>query len=142
MNLLFCRVCFGAYRAQLVHLWARRRPSAIPAPILFYGKLKQILFPLLTCIAVERHARYGREYGAIFSLPSDSADLPFTSPRGIMLVTFLQMLFLFSLRSSMSRKKQYLLFIGAFVLAIAGMTVIGDLRTAHDIFIAFLSNSR
>ncbi|MGB3628105.1 MAG: hypothetical protein WBA18_01320, partial [Terracidiphilus sp.] len=43
-----------------------------------------------------------------------------------------------SLRSSMGRKKQYLLFLGAFAVAIAGMTIIGDLRTAHDIFIEFL----
>jgi hypothetical protein len=38
----------------------------------------------------------------------------------------------------MSRRKQYSIALSALIVAVAGMTIIGNLRTAHDVFIEFL----
>ena len=136
INLMFC-----AFALALIGLnWIiAGPPPAIgdPSSYLTYGNLKQILFPLLTCVAVNATldpSRLRRYVFIVFGL----GWLACYVARGIMLVTFLQMFFLFSLRSSMNRKKQYLLFLGAVAIGIAGMTIIGNLRTAHDIFLAFL----
>jgi hypothetical protein len=114
-------------------------PPAIgdPSSYLVYGKLKQILFPLLTCVAVNAtldSSRFRRYLFIGFGL----AGLALYVARGILLVTFLQMFFLFSLRSRISRRNQYLFALGALGIAIAGMTIVGNLRTAHDIFVEFL----
>jgi oligosaccharide repeat unit polymerase len=136
LNLLFC-----AFALALIGLnwFTSGPPPAIgdPSTYLTYGKLKQILFPLLTCIAVNAtldSSRLRRYFLMAFSL----SVLAIYLARGILLITFLQMFFLFSLRSVMSRRKQYLLALGAVAFAIFGMTTIGNLRTAHDIFIEFL----
>lgn len=136
LNLLFC-----VFALALIGLdwFTSGPPPAIsdPSTYLTYGKLKQILFPLLTCIAVNvtlDTSRLRRYMFMAFGL----GGLGVYVARGIILVAFLQMLFLFSLRTSMSRRKQYLLFAAALVAAIAATTIIGNLRTAHSIFIEFL----
>lgn len=136
LNLLFC-----VFALALIALnwFTAGPPPAIgdPSTYLVYGKLKQVLFPLLTCISVNAtldSSRLRRYFFLAFGLGA----LGLYVARGILLVAFLQMFFLFSLRSHMSRKKQYLLFFAAFAFAIAGMTVIGNLRTAHALFVEFL----
>ena len=136
LNILFCVFAL----ALITFNWLTAGPPPAigdPSTYLVYGKLKQVLFPLLTCIAVNAtlDMRPLRRYLFIaFGL----GGLALYVARGILLVAFLQMFFLFSLRSSMSRRKQYLLALGALAIAVAGMTIIGNLRTAHDIFIEFL----
>jgi len=136
LNLLFC-----VFAMVLIGLnwFTSGPPPAIgdPSTYLTYGKLKQILFPLLTCIAVNAtfdSSRIRRSLFIVFAF----GWLGLYLARGILLVTFLEMFFVFSLRSSTGRRRQYLLALGALALAIAGMTIIGNLRTAHDIFIDFL----
>jgi oligosaccharide repeat unit polymerase len=136
LNLLFCALALALIALNWV---TSGPPPAIgdPSTYLTYGKLKQVLFPLLTCVAVNAtldSSRLCRYFFIAFGL----GWLGLYVARGILLVTFLQMFFLYSLRSRMSRKRQYLFSLGAFAIAIAGMTVIGNLRTAHDVFIDFL----
>jgi oligosaccharide repeat unit polymerase len=136
LNLLFC-----AFALTLIgfNWFTFGPPPAIgdPSTYLTYGKLKQILFPLLTCIAVNATLDPSRLRRYLF-IAFGFGWLALYVTRGMMLATFLQMFFLFSLRSSVSRKKQCLLFCGAFAVVVGAMTVIGNLRTAHDVFIGFL----
>lgn len=136
LNLLFC-----AFAMALIgfNWFTSGPPPAIgdPSSYLTYGNLKQILFPLLSCIAVNATLDASRPRRYLF-IAFGLGVLVLYVARGIMLVTFLEMFFLFSLRSSMGRRRQYLLAFGALGVAIAGMTVIGNLRTAHDIFVEFL----
>ena len=136
LNLLFCVLALVLIG---LNWFTSGPPPAIgdPTTYLTYGKLKQVLFPLLTCVAVNATLDTSRLRRYLF-ITFGLGWLGLYVARGVLLLTFLQMFFLYSLRSSMSRKKQYLLFLGAFGVAIAGMTIIGDLRTAHDIFIEFL----
>lgn len=136
MNLLFC-----ALTLPIIALNWRLSgaPPAIgdPTTYLAYGKLEQILFPLLICIAVNASldpSRLRRYAFITFAL----GVLALYIARGIMLVAFLQMFFLSALRSRASRKRQFWLAGGAVAIAIAGMTIIGNLRTAREIFMAFL----
>ncbi len=114
-------------------------PPAIgdPSTYLEYGKLKQILFPTLTCIAVNATLDPSRLRRFLF-ISFVVCALGLYVTRGILIVTFLQMFFLFSLRSRVSRKKQLWLGLGALAFAITAATIIGNLRTAHDVFITFL----
>lgn len=136
LNLLF-----SVFALALIGLnWVMAGPPPLisdPSSYLTYGKLKQILFPLLTCVAVNATLDPSRLRRYLF-IAFGLGVLAMYVARGIMIVTFLQMFFLLSLRSNMSRKQQYLLFLGAIAIAVAGMTIIGNLRTAHDLFIAYL----
>jgi oligosaccharide repeat unit polymerase len=136
LNLLFCLL---AVLIMAFNWIISGPPPAIgdPSTYLVYGNLKQILFPTLTCIAVNATLDTSRLRRLVF-IAFAIGGIGLYVARGILLVTFLQMFFLFSIRSRMSRKKQYLLAIGALVIGIAAMTIIGNLRTAHDIFIEFL----
>ncbi|MGB9228350.1 MAG: hypothetical protein WCC24_01345, partial [Terracidiphilus sp.] len=136
LNLLFCILALALIG---LNWFTSGPPPAIgdPTTYLTYGRLKQVLFPLLTCVSVNATLDTSRFRRYLF-IAFGFGWLGLYVARGVLLLTFLQMFFLYSLRSSMGRKKQYLLFLGAFAVAIAGMTIIGDLRTAHDIFIEFL----
>jgi oligosaccharide repeat unit polymerase len=114
-------------------------PPAIsdPSTYLIYGKFKQVLYPLLSSVAVNATLDPSRSRRYLFILFALSVLTVYVA-RGVVLLTFLEMFFLFTLRSNMSRKKRYWLAAGALTIAIAGMTIFGNLRTAHDIFIDFL----
>ena len=136
LNLLFCALALSL----IVFNWLTAGPPPAigdPTTYLTYGKFKQVLFPLLIAVAVNATidtSRFRRYLFIAFAL----GVLAIYIARGVMLVTFLQMFFLFSLRTKISKRKQYLLALGALVVAVAGMTIIGNLRTAHDIFVAYL----
>ena len=100
-----------------------------------------MLFPLLISIAVNSTLDPSRLRRYLF-ISFAVCALGLYVARGILLIAFLQMFFLFSLRSRVGAKKQYLLALGAFAIAIAGMTIIGNLRTAHDIFIISFRSAR
>jgi oligosaccharide repeat unit polymerase len=136
MNLLFCAIAVSVMTFNCI---TAGRPPALgdPSTYLVYGNLKQVLFPTLTCIAVNATLDTSRLRRYLF-IAFGLCGLGLYVARGILLVTFLQMFFLFSLRSPMGRRKQYLLALGAIVIGIAAMTIIGDLRTAHAIFVSFL----
>lgn len=136
LNLLFCALAMALVG---FNWFTSGPPPAIgdASTYLTYGNLKQILFPLLTCIAVNATLDPSRLRRCLFMI-FGFGWLALYITRGNMLATFLQIFFLFSLKSSIDRKKQYLLFLGAVAVGIAAMTIIGNLRTAHDIFIAFL----
>lgn len=136
LNLFFCALAL----ALIAFNWMiDGPPPAIgdPRAYLTYGKFKQVLFPLLTCIAVNAtldSSRLRRYAFILFGL----AGLAIYVARGILLATILEMFFLFSLKTGKSRRKQYLLALGALTLCVTGMTLMGDLRTAHAVFIRFL----
>ena len=136
MNLCLCVFAL----ALIAFNWIVSGPPPVfsdPSTYLTYGNLKQLLFPLLTSIAVNATLDTSRLRRFLF-IAFAFGVLAVYVARGVMLVAFVQMFFLFSLRTDMSKRKQYLLGLGALTLAIAGMTIIGNLRTAHDIFIHFL----
>ncbi len=136
LNLLLCILALSL----IAFNWLTSGPPPAindPTTYLTYGKFKQVLFPLLTSVAVNAtldSSRLRRYLFIIFAL----GVLAIYIARGIMLITFLQMFFLFSLRTDMSKRKQYLIALTALIVAVAGMTIIGNLRTAHDVFIEFL----
>ena len=136
LNLLFCALAL----LLIAFNWITSGPPPAigdPSTYLTYGKLKQLLFPLLTAIAVNATFDTSRLRRFLFITFVFSVLAVYVA-RGIMLIAFLQMFFLFSLKTNMSRKKQYLLAVGALLFAVAGVTIVGNLRTAHDIFIEFL----
>jgi oligosaccharide repeat unit polymerase len=136
LNLLLCSLALSL----IAFNWLTAGPPPAigdPTTYLTYGKFKQVLFPLLTTVAVNAtldSSRLRRYLFIAFAL----VVLAIYIARGIMLITFLQMFFLFSLRTNMSRRKQYSIALSALIVAVAGMTIIGNLRTAHDVFIEFL----
>jgi hypothetical protein len=136
LNLLFCFLAF----LLIAFNWVTAGPPPAigdPSTYLTYGNFKQVLFPLLTCVAVNSTldpSRFRRYTFILFAF----GVLAVYVARGILLLTFLQMFFLISLRSGMSRRMQYLFALGALAIAVVGMTLIGNLRTAHDVFIEFL----
>jgi hypothetical protein len=95
LNLLFCVLAIALIGFNWV---TAGPPPAIsdPSSYLTYGKLKQILFPLLTCIAVNATLDPSRSRRYLF-IAFGLGGLGLYVARGILLVTFLQMFFLFSL---------------------------------------------
>ena len=136
MNLLLCVLA-----ALIVILnWVTEGPPPAlgdPTTYLAYGRFKQILFPVLSTVAVNSTFDSSRLRRFLF-LTFSVSILTVYITRGALLTTFLQMFFLFSMRTSISKRNQYLLAISAFVFAVAGVTAFGNLRTAHDVFINFL----
>ncbi len=136
LNLLFC-----AFAMALIGFnWFTSGPPPLlgdPSTYLTYGKLRQVLFPLLTCIAVNAIFDPSRLRRSLFQAFSIGALILYIS-RGALLNTFLQIFFVSSMRTSMNKRKQYLLAIGSFAFAVASFTMFGNLRTAHGAFIAFL----
>lgn len=136
INLLLCFISI----LIIVLNWAIDGPPPAlgdPAAYLTYGRLKQILFPVVTTVAVNSMFDPSRFRRFLFQAFSAGVLIAYMS-RGALLNTFLQVFFVASLRTSISKRKQCLLALGSFAFAIAGFTVFGNLRTAHDLFISFL----
>jgi hypothetical protein len=136
LNLLFCLLAL----LLIAFNWATSGPPPAlgdPGTYLTYGKLRQIFFPLVESIAVNATLDPSRLRRYLF-ITFAFGVLVLHVARGLLLVTFLQMFFLFSLRTGLTKRRQYLLSLATFAVAVAGMTIFGNLRTAHDIFIEFL----
>jgi hypothetical protein len=136
INLLLCVIAVLVVVAN----WATDGPPPAlgdPTTYLTYGRLKQILFPFLSTVAVNSTFDTSRLRRFVFLAFSISILILYIT-RGALLTTFLEMFFVFSMRTSMSKRKLYFLSLGSFAFALTAVTVFGNLRTAHDVFITYL----
>ncbi|MGA8729117.1 MAG: O-antigen polymerase [Terracidiphilus sp.] len=136
LNTLFC----AAALLIILFNWATLGPPPAigdPTSYLTYGRFRQVLFPLLTLVTVNASldpSRMRRYFFAAFGL----LGLAVYITRGLMVVTLLEAFFVFSLTTKMNRKKLYGLAICCVAFLITGATLIGNLRTAHALFLDFL----
>ena len=135
-NLLFC----GAAILIIVFNWALSGPPPAvgdPASYLTYGRFKQVLFPLLVVVTVNSMLDTSRWRKAMFCM-FGIAGMALYITRGLLMVALLQMLFVFSLKTRMSKKKLYSIAVGCLGLAVVAITLIGNARTAQGVFLEYL----
>jgi hypothetical protein len=139
-NLLFC----GAAILIMVFNWALAGlPPALgdPASYLTYGRFKQVLFPLLVIVTVNSILDTSRWRKALFCM-FGIAGMTLYITRGLLMVALLQMLFVFALKTRMSKKKLYGIAVGCLALAVVAITLIGNARTAQGVFLEYLQIRR
>lgn len=136
LNLLFC----GSALVIIVFNWILSGPPPAlgdPTSYLTYGRFKQVLFPLLVVVTVNATLDSSRWRKALFIM-FGIAGMTLYITRGLLMVALLQMLFVFSLRTRMSRKKLYSIAFGVLVFAVVVITIIGNARTAQGVFLEYL----
>jgi oligosaccharide repeat unit polymerase len=136
LNILFCGIALAIIAFNWVTLGP---PPALgdPTSYLTYGRFRQVLFPVLTIIAVNATLESSLLRKLLF-VTFAFLGLALYITRGLMVVTLLQMFFLFSLRTKIEVKKLYWMGIACLALLIAGATVVGNIRTAQFVFFEFL----
>ena len=135
-NLLFC----GGAILIIVFNWAMYGPPPAlgdPSSYLTYGRFKQVLFPLLVIVTVNSVLDASRWRKALFCL-FGIAGMALYITRGLLMVALLQMLFVFALKTGMSKKKLYGIAVGCLGLAVVAITLIGNARTAQGVFLEYL----
>jgi len=135
-NLLFC----GAAILIIVFNWALSGPPPAvgdPTSYLTYGRFKQVLFPLLVVVTVNSMLDTSRWRKVVFCI-FGIAGMALYITRGLLMVALLQMLFVFSLKTRMSKKKLYGIAVGCLGLAVVAITLIGNARTAQGVFFEYL----
>lgn len=140
LNLLFC----VASLAIIIFNWVvSGPPPAIgdPTSYLTYGRFKQVLFPLLVTITVNATLDSSQWRKALFMM-FGIVWMTIYITRGLIMVAFLQMFFVFALKTRMSRRKLYLILICFLAFAILVITLIGNARTAQDVFLEYLQIRR
>lgn len=136
LNLLLC----GASILIIVFNWVLSGPPPAlgdPGSYLTYGRFKQVLFPMLVCVTVNsmlETSRIRRIFFACFGIGA----LVIYITRGLLLIAFLQMLFVFTLKSGIRKRTLYAIAFGFAILAVAGATLFGNARTAQDVFLEYL----
>ncbi len=136
INLILC----GAALSIIGFNWLfSGMPPALgdPASYLTYGRFKQVLFPLLVVVIVNSTLDTSRWRKALFAI-FGIACLALYVTRGLLMVALLQVLFVFSLKTRMSKRRLYTIAVGCLALAIAAVTVIGNARTAQWAFLEYL----
>ena len=136
LNLIFC----AASIAIIIFNWKLSGPPPAigdPASYLTYGRFKQVLFPLLVVISVNSILDPSRWRKALFMM-FGIAGMTLYITRGLLMVALLQMLFVFSLKTRMSRKKLYSIAAGFIAFAVVVITLIGNARTAQGVFLEYL----
>jgi oligosaccharide repeat unit polymerase len=135
-NLLFC----GAAILIIVFNWALSGPPPAlgdPTSYLTYGRFKQVLFPLLVVVTVNSTLDASRWRKALFCV-FGIAGMALYITRGLLMVALLQMLFVYSLKTRMSKKKLYSIAVGCLAVAVVAITLIGNARTAQGVFLEYL----
>ena len=135
-NLLFC----GGSLMIIIFNWVLSGPPPAlghPTSYLTYGRFKQVLFPLLVIIAVNSMLDSVRWRKALFATFGVAGMILYIT-RGLLMVALLQMLFVFSLKTQISKRKLYTIAAGFLVFAVVVITLIGNARTAQDIFLEYL----
>jgi oligosaccharide repeat unit polymerase len=135
-NLLFC----GAAILIIVFNWALSGPPPAlgdPTSYLTYGRFKQVLFPLLVVVTVNSILDTSRWRKTLFCM-FGVAGMALYITRGLLMVALLQMLFVFSLKTHISKKKLYGVALGCLGLAVIAITLIGNARTAQGVFLEYL----
>ncbi len=108
-----------------------------PTSYLTYGRFKQLLFPILVTIVVNATLDSSRWRLALFAI-FGIAGLSLYITRGLLLVALLQVFFVFSLRTNMSRRKLHAIAFAFLVFAIVAVTLIGNARTSQGVFLEYL----
>src|SRR3569833_1812303 len=105
MNLILCG---GALMIIVFNWFLAGAPPAVgdPSSYLTYGRFKQVLFPLLVTIAVNAILDPARWRKALF-ISFGVAGMILYITRGLLMVALLQMFFVYSLKTGMSRRKLY-----------------------------------
>ena len=140
LNLLFC----AASVIIIVFNWVLSGPPPAlgdPTSYLTYGRFKQVLFPLLVTVTVNAMLDPSRWRKALFMM-FGIAGMALYITRGLIMVAFLQMFFVFALKTRMSRKKLYTILICFIAFAVVVITVIGNVRTAQGVFLEYLQIRR
>lgn len=135
-NLLFC----GGALMIIAFNWALSGPPPAlgdPSSYLTYGRFKQVLFPLLVIVTVNATLDSTRWRKALFAM-FGIAGMALYITRGLLMVALLQMLFVFSLKTRMSKRKLYTIALGFLAVAVASITLIGNARTAQGVFLEYL----
>jgi oligosaccharide repeat unit polymerase len=136
LNLLFC----VAAMMIVVFNWVLSGPPPAigdPSSYLTYGRFKQVLFPLLVVVTVNSMLdplRWRKTLFAMFGI----GWMALYITRGLLMVALLQMLFVFALKTRMSKRKLYSIAIGFLVFAVVTITLIGNARTAQGVFLEYL----
>lgn len=140
LNLLLCA---GALLIIAFNWVTLGPPPALgdPASYLTYGRFKQVLFPLLISVTVNATLESSRPRQIMFAM-FGIAGLTMYVTRGLLLVTLLQMLFVFALKTRMEKKKLYWVACGAGAFAVVAVTVMGNARTAQEVFLEYLQIRR
>lgn len=136
MNIVLCLMCVMIVAFNWI---AEGPPPALgdPSSYLTYGRFRQLLFPMLTVITVSTFLDRSRVRRVIFA-SFGFLCLGIYITRGLMVLTLLELFFVISLTSTMSKRKLYgLCMIGA-AFTIAGATILGNIRTAQAVFFEFL----
>jgi oligosaccharide repeat unit polymerase len=136
LNLLFC---FASMLIIAFNWKLSGPPPALgnPATYLTYGRFKQVLFPLLVIITVNSvldPSRWRKAAFAMFGI----AGMTLYITRGLLMVALLQMMFVFALKTRMSRRKLYTIAICFLAFAVVVITIIGNARTAQGVFLEYL----
>lgn len=132
-------LCCGALMIIIFNWILTGPPPAVgdPTSYLTYGRFKQVLFPLLVTVTVNATLDPSRWRKALFIM-FGMAGMTLYITRGLLMVALLQMFFVFSLKTRMSRKKLYTILIAFVVFAVVVITVIGNARTAQGVFFEYL----
>jgi oligosaccharide repeat unit polymerase len=136
LNLLFC---IASLMIVIFNWVVSGPPPAVgdPTSYLTYGRFKQVLFPLLVTVTVNATLDSSHWRKALFIM-FGLAGMTLYITRGLIMVAFLQMFFVFVLRSRMSRRKLYAILVCFIAFAILLITLIGNARTAQDVFLEYL----
>jgi len=100
-----------------------------------YGKLKQLLFPLLMVIFVNSFLETSRTRKLLYSSFAFFGLFCYVA-RGVLMIVLLQALIVFSIRTSMKKKKIYLVSICGVIAAAFLADIIGSNRTSDAILFA------
>ncbi|MFZ0743912.1 MAG: O-antigen polymerase [Terracidiphilus sp.] len=136
LNVLFC----GGALLIIAFNWITLGPPPAlgdPTSYLTYGRFRQVLFPLLIVVVVNASLDASRLRQWLFA-GFGLAGLALYITRGLLVVALLEAFFVFSLRTNLDKKKLYALSFGCIAFTIAGATLIGNIRTAHLVFLEFL----
>jgi oligosaccharide repeat unit polymerase len=136
LNLLLC----GAAMMIMIFNWVLTGPPPAvgdPSSYLTYGRFKQVLFPVLVTVTVNATLDPSRWRKALFIM-FGMAGMTLYITRGLLMVALLQMFFVFALKTRMSKRKLYTSLICFVAFAIVVITVIGNARTAQEVFLEYL----
>ena len=136
INLILCLICLLIIAFNWITLGP---PPAFGdfSTYLTYGRLKQILFPVLITITVNAFLDTSKTQRFLYAAFGVSWLLIYIT-RGAVLVSLVQVFFIFSLRTSISKRKLY--FVGLICLIFTAFvgSAIGNARTSMAVFMEVL----
>src|SRR6516165_6033858 len=136
LNIIFC----AASLLIIAFNWRLSGPPPAlgdPTSYLTYGRFRQVLFPLLVVVTVNSILDPSRWRKALFMM-FGIAGMTLYITRGLLMVALVQMLFVFSLKTRMSKRKLYTIALCFLAFAVFAITLIGNARTAQGVFLQYL----